>query len=177
GEHQAFFRHIDAGGAAPRRLDGTHADIDAVDARDLGGERGFDRIGHMEVEAGLGVAHVFAEAQHDAEFVRMDPEEPGKPPDHHRDKGDQGYPLAAEITARQYRTQPLLAAAQELLEIGRLRTLAPHAPRPAVLIVPFHPMSSRSTAAPCRRAARAKSLIAQVAKDSVRPKILRSKTS
>ncbi len=138
GEHQAFFRHVDIGGAAARRLDGTHADIDPIDARDLGGERGLDRIGHMEVEAGLGVTHVFAEAQHDAELVRIDPEEAGKSPDHDRDEGDQRDPLAAEI-ARQGRAQPVLAAAQELLEIGRLRALGPGSPRPAVLIVPLHP--------------------------------------
>jgi hypothetical protein len=149
GQHQAFFRYGAAGSAAARVLHRAHADIDAVDTRDFRRKRGLDRIGHVIVEAGLGVAHVFAEAQHHPELVGIDPEESGKSPHHHRDQSDQGDPLTAQTAAGQRLAQPLLATAQELLQIGRLRALAPRLPRSAVLIVPLHRISPRSTAAPC----------------------------
>ncbi len=51
GEHQAFFRHVAHGGAAAQVFDHAHADVDAVDARDLRREHGLDRIGQVIVEA------------------------------------------------------------------------------------------------------------------------------
>ena len=66
--------------AAARVLDQPHADVDAVDARDLRREHGLDRIRQVIVQARLGVAGVLAEAQHHAEFVRLDPEEAREAP-------------------------------------------------------------------------------------------------
>ncbi len=131
GEHQAFLGHVADGGAAPQILDQPHADIDAVDARDLGREHGLDRVRQVIVEAWLGVAHVLAEAQHHAELVRIDPEEAGEAPDRQRRQHDQGEPLAAEAAAGQHGPQLVLAAAQELFKIGwrRARLLRPRAPR------------------------------------------------
>ena len=89
----------------------------------------------MIVEARLHVAHEFAEAQHDAEFVGLDAEEAGKAPQRDRGQRDQRDAAAAEI-ARQQAAQPVLAAAQEFFEIGRLRAPAVAAPSPRVPAAP-----------------------------------------
>ena len=134
---------------AARVLDQPHADVDAVDARDLRGEHGLDRIRQVVVQPRLGVAGVLAEAQHRAELVRLDLEEAREAPHQQRGDHDQQDAAAAEIAARQHAFQLVLAAAQQFLEVGRrrpgrLRSLAPRplgasrAPRAAALITPWH---------------------------------------
>ena len=122
GEHQALFRHVANGRSAAQVLHHAHADVDLVDARHLRSEDALDRIGQMVIQPRLHLAHVFAEAQNDADFLAVDTEEPGEQPDRDRGKHDQPEPLAAEGAAGQHRAQPVLAAAQKFLEIGRRRT-------------------------------------------------------
>ena len=86
GEHQALFGHVAHRGAAARIVDHAHADVDLVDAQRLRREDRLDRIGQMIVQAGLHLADVLAEAQHDAKLIRLDPEEPGNAPEHDRAK-------------------------------------------------------------------------------------------
>jgi hypothetical protein len=75
GQHQAFFRHIAHGAAAPRRIvDQGHADRDGGDAQRLRQQHGLDWIGQMIIQAGLHRAHMLAEAQHDAELFGLDAE-------------------------------------------------------------------------------------------------------
>ncbi len=151
GQHQALLRHFAHGGTPPV-IDLAHADVDLVDAQRLGLERRLDRIGQMVVQAGLHLAHDLAEAQHDAEFVRLDAEETGEAPQRDRRQRQQREALAAEIAARQHAAQFVLAAAQDFLEIRRCRAarrlrsgtpgaFAARAPRtaaPAALIAPWH---------------------------------------
>ena len=103
----------------------------------------------MVVQARLHLAHFLAEAQHHAEFIRLDPEEAGKTPKRDRRKREQRKAAAAEIAARQKAAQFVLAAAQDFLEIRRRRPgrLRSGAPRPlaartpwatATLIGPWH---------------------------------------
>jgi hypothetical protein len=131
GEHKALFRHVARGAAAAEILDDAHADVDLVDAQRLGREHRLDRIRQVIVQPGLHLAHIFPEAQHHAEFVGVDTEEARGAPDGDCGERDQDDPLAAE-TARQDRTQPVLAAAQKLLEVRRCRAgrLLPRAPGP-----------------------------------------------
>ena len=84
----------------------------------------------MVIEAGLHLAHELAEAQHYADFIRLDFEKAGKAPQRHDRQRDQRNAAAAEI-ARQQGAQPVLAAAQEFFEVGRLGPLRlrPRAPR------------------------------------------------
>src|SRR5215208_7332757 len=102
----------------------------------------------MIVQAGRHLAHEFAEPQHHPELVRLDAEEAGKSPDQDRGEDDQPDPLAAEIAARHDAAQLVLAAAQQLFQIGRRRgrrlwTRAPWAfsartPGSTALIAPRH---------------------------------------
>ena len=134
GQHQAFFRHVPHGAAAPRRIvDQRHADRDGGDAQRLRQQHGLDRIRQMIVQAGLHGAHMLAEAQHDAEFFGLHAEESGQSPDRQRADQDQRDAHAAEMAARQKLLQPVLAAPQKVLEIGRprpdrLRTASPTVP-------------------------------------------------
>jgi hypothetical protein len=43
-----------------------------------------DRIGQMIIQSGLHLADEFSEAEHHAEFIRLDAEEAGKAPQHDR---------------------------------------------------------------------------------------------
>ena len=149
GQHQAFFRHVAHGAAAPRRIvDQRHADRDGGDAQRLRQQHGLDRIGQMIVQAGLHGAHMLAEAQHDAEFFRLHAEKSGQSPDRQRADQHQRDAHAAEMAAGQKLLQPVLAAPQQVLKIGRtwpdrLRTVAPRpfrtrAPRAPALILPRH---------------------------------------
>src|SRR5262249_43611469 len=112
------------------------------------GEHGLDRIRQVIIGAGLGVAHVFAEAQHDAELVRLHEVDAREDPEQERDDRNQEHAAAAEPAARHDRAQPVLPAAQDLLEGRRVGTrglwtrapgsLGTRAPRPAALIIPGH---------------------------------------
>ncbi len=73
----------------------------------------------MIIEAGFRVAHVFAETQHDAELVRIDAEKAGKSPDRDCRKHQHAESSAAEVPTRRYVAQLVLAAPQELFEIGQ----------------------------------------------------------
>src|SRR4029079_8559087 len=162
GEHQAFFRHVAHGGAAAQIVDDAHADVDLADLQGLGRQRGLNRIGQMVVEARLDFTDLLAEAQHDADLVRLDAEEPGHAPQHDRAERDQGEAAAAHVAAGQGAPELVLAAAQQILEIrrrrpGRLRSGTPGAlrsaarsPGPAALIAPWHESSPRRPAI-CRR--------------------------
>ena len=120
GQHQAFFRHVAHGAAAPRRIvDQRHADRDGGDAQRLRQQHGLDRIRQMIVQARLHGAHMLAEAQHDAELFRLDAEEAGQAPDRQRADQDQRDAHAAEMTAGQQLLQPVLTAAQKVLKIRR----------------------------------------------------------
>ncbi len=76
----------------------------------------------MVIQAGLHLAHVLAEAQHHAEFVRLDPEEAGKAPQRDRRETEQRETLAAEVAARQHAPQFVLAAAEDFLQVRRRRS-------------------------------------------------------
>src|SRR6266536_2695084 len=147
GKHQALFGNVAHGAAAAVVLDEPHADVDLVHAQSLRGERGLDRIRYVIIEPGLHIADVFAEPQHDAELVGLDPEEAGKSPQRQHGERDQRKAAAAETPARQHGPELVLAAAQQLLEVrrsgtGGLRSGAPGplsgTPRPAVLTAPRH---------------------------------------
>ena len=84
----------------------------------------------MIIQARLDFARHLAEAQHDAEFVRLDAEEAGKAPQHDGAERQQRKAAAAEIAARQHAAQLVLAAAQNLFQIGRRRTLTIADPSP-----------------------------------------------
>ena len=107
---------------ASRTSDGAaHADLDAIDARDLGQLDLLDRIGPAEVEAGRQLAHILAEAQHDAELVGIDAHgEAEKADQRDQHRGDQHRERAAHAAARHGLAQAVLAAAQNLFEVGLL---------------------------------------------------------
>src|SRR5262249_26157166 len=153
GEHQALFRYVAHGGAAPAVVDEPHAHVDPVDAGDLRYDDGLYRIRQVIIEPRIGVPGVFAEAEHDAALVGLDLEEAGDGPDHQHRKRDEHEALAAE-PAGQHRLELVLAAPQQFLEIGRRRSarLRAGAPRPlgsrtpgtAALIAPRHGISPQA---------------------------------
>ena len=150
GEHEALRRNVARGSAAARILQHSNADVGTIDARHLRRERGLDRIRPVIVEAGLGQIDELAEAQHDALLVRVHAIEARQQPDDNQRKHDE-HAAAAAKAARQKRAQPILAAADQVLKIGRswsarLRSRAPRAPRaaasatprPTTLVLPRH---------------------------------------
>jgi hypothetical protein len=136
GQHQAFYRLVPHGAAEAH----IEADVDLVDAQRLWRERGFDRIGQMIIEAGLHLAHEFAEAEHHAEFIGFDAEETGKAPQRNGGKRDQCDAAAPEIT-RQQAAQFVLAHAQKFLDIGWSSWSRP--PRATRLAIPRHDIALR----------------------------------
>ena len=131
GQHQALFRHVTNGAAAPRRIvDQRHADGDGGDAQCLWQQHGLDRIGQMIVQAGLHGADMLAEAQHDAELFGLHPEEARQQPERDDEQHDQRDADAGEIAARHDLLEAVLAAPQKVFQIrrprpDRLRAVAP----------------------------------------------------
>jgi hypothetical protein len=64
---------------------------------------------------------MLAEAQHDAKLFRLNAKESGQTPDRQRADQDQRDAHAAEMAAGQKLLDLVLAAAQEVLKIGRAR--------------------------------------------------------
>src|SRR6202040_1942310 len=153
GEHQALFRHVAHGGAAPAVVDETHAHVDPVDAGDLRYRHGLYRIRQGIIQSGIGIPGVLAEAEHDAPLIGLDLEEAGDGPEHEHGERDQHEAFAAE-PAGQHGPELVLAAPQQLLEVGRRRSarLRAGAPRPlgartpgsAALITPRHGISPQA---------------------------------
>src|SRR5262249_14224195 len=72
GKHQALLRHVTrCGTATPNVIDHSHADIYLIDAQRLWREHGLYRIRQMVVQPRLYFAHFLSEAEHHAEFVRL----------------------------------------------------------------------------------------------------------
>ena len=149
GQHQAFLGHVAHGAAAPRRIvDQRHADRDGGDAQRLRQQHGLDRIGQMIVQAGLHGAHMLAEAQHDAEFFRLDAEKSGQAPDRQRADQDQRDADAAEVTAGQQvaAADPGRAAAGPQDRAASVRPIADLSPMALSDPSPMGPRLDSSTA-------------------------------
>ena len=137
GQHQAFFRHIArAGPGADRR---AHADLDDVLPRYLRQAHLFDRIGEAEMQPGCLLPLDFAKAHHNAQFVRVHTKcksvEGNDGGQHNGAEKEEGAGNAG--AARHDLFQPVLAALEELFQIGLLvrasgRALAPGAATPAL---------------------------------------------
>ena len=108
-----------------------------------------DRIGPAEVQTGRKLADILAKSEHNAEFVGIDANgEAEKTNRRDENRGDQHREWAAHAAARHGLAQPVLAAAQDLFEVGLLAGAGPRAPRPttaaafpaaaAALITPRH---------------------------------------
>ena len=104
-----------------RIVDQRHADRDGGEAQRLRQLHRLHRPGQMIIEAGVGIANIFAEALDDALFFRLYAVETGQSPDRDGGRQQQGDAHAGEIAARQPLLQALLSAPQEVLEIGRAR--------------------------------------------------------
>ena len=132
GEHQAFFGHIDRGLAPGPRIDtGDEANGDRVSVRDPQlGDRA-DRIGPVVVQAGACLAHVAAEDHVQADLVGLNGVEPAHRPQADGCQHGNERALAAKA-ARQSPLQPVLAAAQQFLEVWRHL-----APGPTALLSPW----------------------------------------
>ena len=146
GEHQAFLEDVAA--AALRAW--PVADRDGAPGAHVRLQHLADRIGQVVAQAFAGRAGVAAEDHVDADLVRPDGVEAGREPQHDRGEEDDRGGLAAEGgAARDDGLEPVLAAAQDLLEIGRAaaaRALGAGAPRTA---------AARAAALPPRAAAAA----------------------
>src|SRR5260221_7797108 len=102
----------------------------------------------MIVQARVHGAHVLAEAQHDALFFRLHPEEARQQPERDDQQDDQRDADAGEIAARHHLLETVLASAQKVFQIRRpwpdwLRAVAPwslrtRAPWATALILPRH---------------------------------------
>src|SRR6185437_2552764 len=113
---------------APRTFARRAADLDDVGARHLGRQRVLDRYRPVIVEPGRGLAVVGAEAQDDAFLVRLhDIEAADAPDDDNRDEHEQDARPAAPAAGQQP-AHAILAAPEDLLEIGRFRAAAAATP-------------------------------------------------
>src|SRR5262249_16600581 len=158
GEHQALFRYVAHGcAAAPDIVHYSHANIDLVHAQRFRREHRFNWIWQMVVQTGLDLAHFPAEAEDNAQLIRLDPDKPGKSPYADHAKRDKSKTASAEIAAGQHVPQFILAAAEDFFQIGRRRprrlrsgtpgALATAAPRAApALIGPRHRIKSPAPA-------------------------------
>ena len=99
----------------------------------------------MIIEPGLGRAVVGAKAQHDPDLVGQHTIEAACQPDHEDGEDDDGDPGAGAEPARHQAPDPVLAAPQQVFEIGRIGP-APARPGAAAIIA--------GTAAPGAAAAR-----------------------
>ena len=97
------------------------SDVRAIDARHLRRKRRLDRIRPVIVAARLGPIDELAEAQHDALLVRVHAVEP-REQQHTISASTTSTAAAAAKAARQERAQPILATADQVLKIGRVRS-------------------------------------------------------
>jgi hypothetical protein len=65
---------------------------------------------------------MLAEPQDDAKLIRLDAKETGETPKHDRSESQQRKPLPAQVSTGQDRAQLILAAPQQIFEVGRRRT-------------------------------------------------------
>ena len=74
---------------------GADAELDLIDLGDLGQQHRVDRVGHMDMQAGVRRLDPFAEAQDDALFVRLDAVESCREPcdDHDADERRDAAPV------------------------------------------------------------------------------------
>src|SRR5258708_3932469 len=124
GQHQPFFRHRPAAAAA--HVGGrAEADVEAVDARDLRQHHGFDRCGDVPAQAGIGALHPLAEAQNHADLVGLHAVEAAGDPQRDRDHHDEADAAARAEAAGQHALHAILAAPQDLFDVGRLPAAEP----------------------------------------------------
>ena len=90
----------------------------------FGSSTDLDRIRQVIVEAGPGIAHVFAEAQHDAEFVGLHAEEPGQAPERDRSDQDQAMPLPPRLPPGSTLRSLSWLRRSKFFEVGRGRAAA-----------------------------------------------------
>jgi hypothetical protein len=108
-----------------------------VDARDLRQLDLLDGIRPAEIEAGGKLTHIFAEAEHDAELVRVDANGEAKKAHqrrHHDRKQHRERP--AHPSARYGLAEAVLAPAQNLFEVRLLARTRARAPRPSASALP-----------------------------------------
>ena len=139
GQHQTLLRHVaDRARSVADLGSAAHADLDAVDARHLGQLNLLDRIGPAEIQAGRELAHIFAEPEHDAELVGVNPNgEAEKADESDQHDGGQRQERTAHAPAGHRLPDAVLAAAQNLFEVGLLAGAAgTRAPGPAAAAFP-----------------------------------------
>src|SRR5205823_3713512 len=128
------------------------ADLGAVDAGDAGLQHRLDRRRVMPVEAGIGGVRVGAEAQHDAFLVGQHAVEGAPHPQDDDQREDDREAGAGAKAAGKDTAQTILAAAQDLFEVGRLRSARPA--RAAAMAVAATPAAPGTAIAAATAAAR-----------------------
>src|SRR5207244_346065 len=134
GQHQGFFRHLARHRAADRRtLGAAVADRGPVDAGHAGRQHLLDRAREVVAEAGLGGPIIGPKAQHDTDLVRVYGVDAAcHPAPDNNERPDRNPTPVTEAARRQHPPEAILAATQQLFEIGRLRP-APTRARPAAI--------------------------------------------
>src|SRR5271166_3798508 len=131
------------------RLAAAIADLGSVDARHAWREHPLDRARQVVIEAGLGCSIVGAKAQHNPDLVGRHRIESVQQPEDDDGEGDHRNPGAGVEVARQHAAESILAAAQQRLEIGRLRAAAARARPTAIAAVAAAPRAAAArTGAP-----------------------------
>jgi hypothetical protein len=122
GQHLPF---LGAGhGAAARVAGGPEADVHGVDRRDRGLDHRLDRARQVVVPARAVEADGLAEAQHDADLVRLHDVEAAADPGDREDpeEGRDAAHAAEAAAARQHVLHLLLRAPDQVLDVGGLAT-------------------------------------------------------
>src|SRR4029077_2893519 len=154
GQHQGLFRHLAGRCATARTLGVAIADLGPVDAGHARLEHPLDRRRQMVIQAGLGRSVVGTKAQHHPDLIGIDGIDPARHPGADDDERPERYPAPAAKTARrQHTSETILAAAQHLLEIGRLGAAAPRARPTAIAAVAAAPRTATARAAAPRATA------------------------
>src|SRR5580700_2889600 len=150
GQHQRLFRQIATrAGPGYRPLAGAKPDLGTVDAGDARTQHALDRRRQVIVQAGLGGAVIRPKTEHHANLVGQDTVDPACQPQHDDGDNDDRDAGAHAGAAGEETPEPVLTAAQHLLEIRRLRTTrAPRAGRSAAVAAPAAPRAATAAARP-----------------------------
>ncbi len=148
GQHQRLFRHLAADLAAARPLGVAITDLGPVDAGHARPQDRLDRVRQVIVETWLGRPIIGAKPQNHPDLIGQNAIETARQPDDDNAEHDDGDAGPCSKAARQYAPKAVLAAPQQLLEVGRLRASSARARSAAAAAVAAPWATAAWTAAP-----------------------------
>ena len=148
GQHQCLFGNLAGDLAAARALGIPVADLGPVDAGHARRQDALDRARQVIVETWLSRPIIGAKPQNDPDLIGQYAVEAARQPDDEDAEHDDGDAAACSKAARQHAPKAVLAAPQQLLEVGSLRAPPARARPTAAAAVAAPGAAAARTAAP-----------------------------